>query len=191
MRGGNVSVADVRGSEGSGGADVLRRSRRVAEDFESFYRREYRGVVALAFALSGSRHAAEDIAQDSFLAAHRRWEEIGRHDQPLAWLRRVVANKSASAIRRRVAEARALTRLAGRSRSVIAPLEEHDAVFWRAVRALPVRQRHVVALHYLFDLSVVDVAATLDISDGAVKAHLHKARASLARRLSLREGDDG
>lgn len=147
-------------------------------------------MVAFAYALSGSRHTAEDLAQESFLVAHDRWDEISRFDQPLAWVRRVVANKSASAVRRRVAEAKALMRLAGRRESVVAPLEARDAEFWRAVRYLPPRQRQAVALHYLFDLAVVDVAATLEISEGAVKAHLHKARGALAKKLHLMEGAD-
>jgi RNA polymerase sigma-70 factor (ECF subfamily) len=44
-----------------------------------------------------------------------------------------------------------------------------------------------VALHYLFDLSVADVAHTLDVAEGTVKAHLHKARTALAAKLGLPE----
>ena len=52
---------------------------------------------------------------------------------------------------------------------------------------LPPRQAQVVALHYLFDLSVDDVAATLEVSPGTVKVHLSRARASLARAYGLEE----
>lgn len=152
------------------------------EDFAVFYRREYRGVVALAYALSGSRSGAEDLAQEAFLAAHRRWDDVSRYEQPLAWVRRVVANMSASVVRRRVVEAKALVRLAGRP-SMVAALEPGDAEFWRVVRALPRRQAQATALYYLFDLAVLDIAAVMDISEGAVKAHLHKARTAIAGRL--------
>jgi RNA polymerase sigma-70 factor, ECF subfamily len=182
-----VSFSSARRDQHAAGAGSSPTDTMV-EDFETFYRREFRGVVALAYALSGSRHAAEDLAQDAFLAAHRRWSEISRYDLPLGWVRRVVANMSASVVRRRVAEGRALVRLAGRQQTVVAPLDEPDAEFWRAVRSLPLRQAQAVALHYLFDLSVVDVAATLEISEGTVKAHLHKARGELAKKLSLWEG---
>jgi DNA-directed RNA polymerase specialized sigma24 family protein len=57
------------------------------EGFEAFYLREYHAVVRLAYALSGSRLAAEDIAQEAFLVAFRDWERIR---QPLAWVRKVV-----------------------------------------------------------------------------------------------------
>ena len=53
----------------------------------------------------------------------------------------------------------------------------------RALRALPDRQRVAVALHYLADLSVADVAAAMGISEGAVKTHLHRARSQLAVSL--------
>src|SRR5512132_3849516 len=81
------------------------------ERFEEVYLREFTGVFALAYALSGSRWAAEDIAQDAFVVAHRQWDRVGGYDDPGAWVRRVAANLAVSAVRRRLAEARALVRL--------------------------------------------------------------------------------
>ena len=159
---------------------------RAVADFESFYRAEYRPVVGLAFALSGSRIAAEDIAQDAFLAAHREWERIGRYEKPGAWVRRVVSNLSVSLVRTRVRETKALARLKPRS-SFIPRLPAEDEEFWKAVRALPTRQCQAVALHYLEDRSVADIAGILGCSESTVKVHLHKGRAGLARRLGLRE----
>ena len=59
--------------------------------FETFYRAEYRKVVGLAYVLSGSLLAAEDLAQAGFLAAHKRWDSISRYNEPGAWVRRVIA----------------------------------------------------------------------------------------------------
>ena len=67
---------------------------------------------ASPIALSGSRWGAEDLAQEAFLAAHRDWGRIGSYQQPAAWVRRVVANLAVSAFRRRVAETKALARIA-------------------------------------------------------------------------------
>ncbi|MDP9219733.1 MAG: ECF-type sigma factor, partial [Actinomycetota bacterium] len=58
-----------------------------------------------------------------------------------------------------------------------------------AVRSLPRRQAQVVALFYLYDLSVADVAATLELSEGSVKTHLSRARAALAERFATAGGD--
>ena len=48
-----------------------------SQAFEDFYSQEYSAVVGLAYALSGSRSGAEDLAQEAFLAAHRNWHRIG------------------------------------------------------------------------------------------------------------------
>jgi RNA polymerase sigma-70 factor (ECF subfamily) len=154
-----------------------------SEAFEDFYSAEYSAVVGLAYALSGSRSGAEDIAQEAFLAAHRDWQRIGRYDQPGAWVRRVVANLSVSAFRRRVAEAKALARAAIGERTVLPDLGSADPDFWTAVRALPRRQAQVIALFYLEDRSIAEVAEILDMTTGTVKRHLHDGRLTLARRL--------
>lgn len=95
---------------------------------ETMYRQEFAAVLALAYVLSGSRSAAEELAQEAFLAAHRRWDAISQYDDPAGWVRRVCANRSTSLIRRRVSEAKALTRLAGR-RVVPGELPPDDAAF--------------------------------------------------------------
>jgi DNA-directed RNA polymerase specialized sigma24 family protein len=91
----------------------------VPESFDAFYAREYPGLARLALVLSGSRHAAEDPAQDALVAAYRNWSQLV---QPLAWTRRVVANLAASAVRRRLVEVRALARLAVRRDQVVQEL---------------------------------------------------------------------
>ncbi len=154
------------------------------EAFEVFYRREFRRVVAIAYALSGSRTGAEDLAQEAFIAAHRRWDEIGLYEKPEAWVRRVVSNLAVSAFRKKRSEAKALARLAARRQEVIPPLEaEHDD-FWKLVRGLPKRQAQAVALHYLEDLPVSEIADILDCSPNTAKVHLHRGRKALAAKLA-------
>jgi RNA polymerase sigma-70 factor (ECF subfamily) len=155
--------------------------------FEDLYLKDFQAVVGLAFALSGSRWLAEDLAQEAFLAAHRNWPRISTYDQPGAWVRRVVANLSVSAFRRRVVEAKALVSMARSDRSPLSELPSDDAEFWDAVRSLPRRQSQVVALHYLEDLPVAEVAAILDMAPGTVKKHLFDGRRELARRLRIEE----
>jgi RNA polymerase sigma-70 factor (ECF subfamily) len=159
---------------------------RALPDFDHFYRREYRAVVGLAYALSGSRIAAEDLAQDAFVAAHRSWDRVGRYEKPEAWVRRVVSNLSVSLFRTKVREGRALARLKPRS-EYLPQLPSDDHHFWRAVRSLPRRQAQAIALHYLEDRSVADIAGILGCSESTVKVHLHKGRETLSRRLRLRQ----
>ena len=154
----------------------------LAESFEGFYAREYRSLVAFAYALTGSRAHAEEVAQEAMLTAFRRWDEVGRLDVPHAWVRRTCANLSTSHIRRRIVEARGLLTLRSR-RTDVAELDAGDAWFWSEVRRLPRRQAQCIALTYVYGCSVAEVAEVLGCSDGTVKSHLARGRAKLAARL--------
>ena len=158
--------------------------------FESFYRNEFRDVVGLAFALSGSRLGAEDLAQEAFIKAHERWDRISSYDKPGAWVRRVVANLAISGFRKRSAEKRALTRLAGQRQPGIAEMEPEDEEFWELVRNLPKRQAQATALFYVEDRSVAEIAEILDCSPSTAKVHLFRGRQALADKLGLEVSDE-
>jgi RNA polymerase sigma-70 factor, ECF subfamily len=167
----------------------------LPEAFEHFYEREYHSLVSLGYALTGSWPAAEDLAQEAFLAAHQAWQRISRYDQPGAWVRRVAANRAVSLRRRQLAEARSLLRLAGRrllgGEADQTQDAEEAADFWRAVRTLPRRQAQAVALFYLEGWPTAQIAGVLGCSDATVRAHLHKGRLRLARWLGAEPGEGG
>jgi RNA polymerase sigma-70 factor (ECF subfamily) len=156
----------------------------VVHPFDAFWACDHAAVLALAAALTGDWGIAEDLTQDAFSAAHRKWDQI---DNPAAWVRRVVANRAASHWRRRARETAAFARFAARSSAVLLAAEYDE--FWGAVRALPRRQAQVVALRYLEDRSISEIADVLGIAEGTVKATLSHARAALARSLTLEEGE--
>lgn len=172
-----------------GGASETSGPGRRPLSFEAFYRQEYRHVLGLAYVLTGNVSVAEETTQDAFTAAYQQWAAIGCYDSPAAWVRRVACRRAASVIRRRVREAKAIARLAYRAQTHI-ELDEGDAEFWRSVRALPPRQAQAVALFYLEDYSLRDIAAVLDCSEGTVKTHLSRARTTVARRLRLEDGHE-
>ena len=155
----------------------------VPGSFESFMATEYPRVLAFARATTGSWSEAEDLAQEAFLVAYRRWDDVAGYERPDGFVRRVIANKQVSGVRRRVREAAALQRLRPVDTVDTVDADVGDPAFWHAVRRLPVRQRQVVALHYLDDRSVADIATVLAIAEGTVKAHLHAARHALAAAL--------
>lgn len=162
-----------------------------AEPFADFYARNFRDVVGLAYSLTGSWVAAEDIAQEAFVRAYRGWRRGAGYRRPDSWVRTVVANLATSRGRRLAAEARAVARLRARP-----PLpadddlpEDADA-FWSAVRSLPRRQAQAVALRYHADLSVDEVAESMGCAPGTAKAHLHGARQALADALGVSEEDE-
>jgi RNA polymerase sigma factor (sigma-70 family) len=155
---------------------------RELEPFEAFYRREYPRLLVLARALAGSA-AAEDVAQETMLAAYRRWSQIALLDSPVGYVRGICLHKSRSVTRRLLVERRALQRYAVRPAPRCEPLEPDSERYWAEVRRLPVRQAQATVLFYALDLSVADIAATLGCAEGTVKTHLARARTTLAGRL--------
>lgn len=156
--------------------------------FDLFYRRQRRPLIDLAYAVSGSRIGAEDLAQDALMAAYRSWDEVCAKDNPGTWVRRILLNKAASAYRRRLAEARAIARHPRTLDSVAFPevTGEIDRI-WKEVRRLPRRQTQVIALAYLEHLTPTEIAAVLSISKESVSTHLRRARTTLAHRLNVEE----
>lgn len=156
------------------------------QDYAAFYSQQFAGVLALVYSLVGSWPVAEDLAQEAFVRAYRDWQRIGAYDRPDAWVRTVAVNAATSRFRRLAAEARAVTRLAGRARTTWPdPLPEDLERFWVAVRRLPIRQAQAAALHCGEDRSVADIARIMGCAEGTVKTHLHQARRTLAQRLGL------
>jgi RNA polymerase sigma-70 factor (ECF subfamily) len=154
----------------------------LVQTFDAFYRREYRSVVALAVVLSGSRWAAEDLAQEAFSAAYREWGRVSTYEFPNLWVRRVVANKAVSLIRRSVAEAKARARI-GAGHPPLDEMPDEAEGVWDEVRRLPKRQTQAIALVYLDGLSVNEAGIVMDCSEATVKTHLQRGRQTLGRRL--------
>lgn len=164
---------------------------RVPSRFETFYREEYPRVVGLMYGLSGNAWVAEDLAQEAFLRAHRDWDRVATLASPAAWLRRVAINLAMSRFRRLRSEARARLRLSARATHLEVSAVEHE-MFWAEVRRLPNRQAQAIALRYIDDLSVAEIATVLEVAEGTVKALLHQGRTRLARQLTSKGWvDDG
>lgn len=156
------------------------------ESFESICRREQRGLTALAFALTGSWAAAEDIAQDALIALNRDWQKVSEYESPIGWTRRVVANRSTSLIRKRVSEAKALGHLGRRRPEEQDPsMPSESEHLWEAIRSLPKRQAQVVTLQALHSLSLREIGDVLEISKSSVQTHLTRARRTLSSQLGL------
>jgi len=155
------------------------------EAFPVFYRREYPKMVAIAAAVSGNRAIAEDLAQDAMLRAHSHWDRIANYDRPGAWVRRVTINLSLSATKRAAAEFKRMLRMS--EPATLPEPEATDDAIWRVVATLPRNQRAAIALHYLEDRSIDEIAKILDISNSTARVHLHRGRRTLAAALGKEE----
>ena len=154
----------------------------AADDFDDFYRAHYGNIVAMAYALTGDLTEAQDLAQEGFCRAWQRWGRIAGYDDPLAWVRRVVANLASSRWRRLAVVRRHLRREPGPA--MVPALGPDHVALVAALRTLPEPQRRAVVLHHLVDLPVAAVARELGVADGTVKSWLHRGRATLAARLA-------
>jgi RNA polymerase sigma-70 factor (ECF subfamily) len=155
----------------------------VASDFDRLFRSEYPRLVRALTLACGDAELAADVTQEAFLQAYRHWRRVSGYLDPPAWLRRVAVNRLTNrrrgVVRLQAYLARTARRdAAGATDEVAERLDLHAAV-----AALPPQQRLVVALHYLLDLPVADVAETLGIAAATVRSHLFTARQALAAAL--------
>lgn len=148
------------------------------------YDRAYSRLVGQLYGICGDLAEAEDVVQEAFVRAVSLGRRFDRLDNPEAWLRTVAVNEARTRHRRR-----ALGERLGRRSATLGParhpaeLSDDRVELVAALRSLPVAQREALALHYLADLPVHEVAQTLDVPIGTVKARLSRGRAALARAL--------
>jgi RNA polymerase sigma-70 factor (ECF subfamily) len=149
-------------------------------DFESIVRQQSPALIRTLTLVVLDREAAADIAQETFVQLYRHWERVAKHPDLSAWIYRVALNRARDH-RRALARVTRLVDRLGRSGSERQPVEpwRPDTEFMDVLRDLPRQQRAAAALHYLGDLSVLEVARIMGLSEGAVKSHLHRARAAL------------
>jgi RNA polymerase sigma-70 factor (sigma-E family) len=149
------------------------------------YRAHYRSLVRLASLLLDDIGTSEEVVQDAYIRMHGAWRRIKDPDKALPYLRTTVVNLSRSRMRhRQVAERHApkpMPDAASAEYGAIAA-SERDAVV-AALRELPPKQREALVLRFYGDLSETEIAATMGVSQGAVKSHLHRGKAALAKHL--------
>ncbi|MGV3759370.1 MAG: RNA polymerase sigma factor [Actinomycetota bacterium] len=159
-------------------------------ELEAAFTAHYRPLVRLASLLLDDVATCEEVVQDAFVSVWRRGPGLRDPDRLPAYLRSAVLNGARSQLRRRGVRRRHLRSV---SPPPSAPPAEQaalagdpDGEVLRALRALPDRQREVLALRYYLDLSEAEIAATLGISAGSVKTHAHRGLQALAEALEDR-----
>lgn len=151
--------------------------------YEAFVRGHYARLVQSLTLVVLDRDLAADAAQEAFLQLHLHWQQV-RHQDPVAWVYRVGNNRCKDHYRYLARTAKLFKRL------VDASAAEREAVEWESrsealaiLGCLPRQQRTAATLFYEADLSVADIAAVMNISEGAVKSHLSRARETLRKTL--------
>jgi RNA polymerase sigma factor (sigma-70 family) len=145
-----------------------------AAEFEDCFPDLLRVALGAARRILGGGAVAEDVAAEALARLWLRWNRLGQADHRDAWLVRVATNLALDHVRRRTPT------VADRDPAPDAA----DAVVVRhsvalALARLPRRQREVLALRHLHDLSVVETAEALGISVNSVKRHQQRGFAAL------------
>lgn len=154
---------------------------RMVDDLESLFRAHHGRLVRALTVACGNEQIAADAVQVAFVKAHLKWRSIMSYDDPVGWIRRVAINNMRDEHRRESRKQRVVDRL-GAEPEAQAQAPQLDEVA-AMLAGLPRQQRLSLALFYVDGLSVAETAATLGISEGAVKFHLHQGRSTLRGQL--------
>jgi RNA polymerase sigma-70 factor (sigma-E family) len=142
----------------------------IGRSFTHFYVTHRDSVYRAVLVATRNPQRAEDAVQEAFMRAYDRWETVQQHERPCAWVARVALNVATSWWRRHRRE-----QASPPERAAAPDARPMDRDLVRLVWALPRRQRQVVGLRVLADLSVADTAEALGMAEGTVKATLHRA----------------
>jgi RNA polymerase sigma-70 factor (ECF subfamily) len=156
----------------------------VEFSFAQLYQAEHARVFRVIWAFCGDRTIAEDATQEAFVRALERWPRLREQPWVAGWIITTALNV-ARRLQRRQWSHWVESAPVGMGRSADAGAVE----LWQVVRGLPRRQREAVALHYLADLPVAEVARLMGCREGTVKAHLAHARAALRAQLEGARND--
>ena len=160
----------MRGAQGGSEAAL-------AELFRLHWKRAHQA----AYLVVHDAAAAEDIAQEAFLAAIRNLDRFDRRRPFAPWLHRIVVNRAIDHAR-----ARALRAETGLERALAAPdavPDVPDQPLLSAIGGLPPDQRAVVVLRYLLEYTPGEIAAMLNVPRGTVNSRLRRGLDALSREL--------
>jgi RNA polymerase sigma-70 factor (sigma-E family) len=183
----------------AGRVAVERRQSDPGEDraFDALYRSHWWPMLRLAQGLVDDTSAAEDVVQDAFAGLYRNPAVLADAAAAARYLRASVVNGARSALRRRrtvrtwLGQVRAGEHASAADEPSLRSVEQQAAR--RALAALPSRQREVLTLRFLADLSDSEIADATGMSAGHVRSAASRGLATLRSTLGqhLRDTDGG
>lgn len=165
---------------------------------EMFVHRYETSVFRLALSIVGDPAEANEVTQETFLAALRSLPSYQEKQSFKAWLYTIVVNHSRSHLRKHRVRERLRTTLTAifqvEAQKQASPEEtliqnEKETQLWNALNHLDERYRTVVVLRYFHELSVAEISEILSINEGTIHSRLHGAREKLRAALKNARGE--
>ncbi len=164
----------------------------AGDELEAAVREHARAVYKVAYSVLGNHHDAEDAAQETFLRFLRHRKHWDRVRDRRAWLARIAWRVAVDQRRRRKpqvslvesSEAMLKLRAEGAGADEIAANQQMMTLLERLIAALPRDLRDALTLSTVEELTSVEIAAVLGISEGSVRTRLFRARHLLREKLS-------
>ena len=153
-------------------------------DFVDFVAARWESLYRLAYLLTASPTAAEDMLQTTLEKAYVSWARISRMEYPEAYVRRMLANAVVSNSRRAWLREVPSARMPERSEEPVGGGVLDRSLLWPLVCALPSRQRAVIVLRYYEDLTEMQISEVLGCAPGTVKSQASAAMKALRRALA-------
>lgn len=159
-----------------------------AREFEARLADSSALAVRVAYGVVRNRQDAEDVAQEAFGRAYRRFASLRDRERFRGWLVRMTWRLALDHLRsrkRRQTREDALMAATPQTGNfeVDTAARERSAVLWRAIDDLPERLRVVIVLASIEGHGLKEVAALLDVAEGTVKSRLFEARQKLREAL--------
>ena len=153
--------------------------------FDAFVAARGSAMLRHAYVLTGDRHLAEDLVQETLAHLYRRWDRVAASTSPEAYVRTSVTRQFLSWRRRRSSTERVTDELPESMGVADAGdrIAGDDAV-WRALSTLPRKQRAILALRFYDDQSDIQIAEVLGLSASNVRAQASRGIATLRQQLA-------
>jgi RNA polymerase sigma-70 factor (sigma-E family) len=168
------------------GIEPQRESEAGITSFDELYERMWWPMLRVAFALVDDVTSAEDVVQDAFAALHRRWDGLRSPAAAAGYLRVSVVNGARSMLRKRKVARRGMHLFddtpADAADTSTLLLADRQLVR-EALARLPDRQREVLTLRYVAELSDADIATATGLSPGGVRSAASRGLATLRTEL--------
>lgn len=148
------------------------------QNFADYVHSHGHALLRLSYCLVGEWHRADDVCQLALVRLYRAWPRVCRYEALDAYARRIVANEANRWWRRPSRREEVTDYLEVPAPDRIAAVDARDEL-WRLLNTLPRRQRAVIVLRYVEDLSEQETAQVLGCSLGTVKSSASKAMARL------------